>query len=562
MTEPVATPAPPPSGSPAARRVALGARAMRASPRTVLAVLVAAQVLSAGALGLLATHNGWAWFQGGDQMWYATDGWLLGGFHLPPGLVSYGWPLVLMPITLVTGPTWLQAMPVIAALNLLVLGPVALLGVYGIATRLAGSRFGLFSAFLWLVAPFASIPLWVERYRDRWIDEFLPQGLGLTALADYPSMVALLLGALLVLRAIDGRSWTDACVAGLVVGYAGAMKPPNLLFLGGAALAFLAARRWREGAVFAISLAPALLTLMFWKYRALGEVPLLTLPNTHQAAGDGAVGLSVDRYVDLDWDHWRQQMAELREFNRVAPLIQLMPVAGAFALALIRRWAGLGLLVGWLAAFLAVKGTAPQAGIEVGSFFRLLMPAWPAYLLLAASVVLLVPWLRRWLGAQLQPGPVQNLSRGVVAACALVLVVTPLVIVAAARPISGPEHAVLQRQPNLVTILTPVDAAISPRLRRDGQSVVLSWDVDHPWRANVTYVVLRATGPGQDVSCVRVGVTECTLTMSRLGETTFPGFVDPAPPPGATYRVGVAVDYRDQPGGDIFAISRPVTVPG
>lgn len=519
-------------------------------------MLVAAQVAATVVFGLAATHNGWAWFQGGDQIWYTTDAWLLGRLHLPPGEVGYGWPLVLAPIAWGTGPTWLQAMPWIAALNVLVLGPVALLCVYGLAARLAGRLVGLWAALLWVVAPYAAIPLWVDRYHERWVDQFVPQGIGLSALADFPSMVALLAGAWLLLRALDLRSWTDAAAAGLVVGYAGAVKPPNLLLLAGAGLAVVAARRWREGAVFAVALAPALLTLLLWKQRGLGSIPLFALEEVRQAAGTDVVAVSVDRYLDLDWGHWKQQMSELREFFRAARLAQWAPFAGAVALATVRRWAGLGLLAGWLGAFLVVKGTAHQAGIEAGSYFRLLMPAWPAYLLLFAALPLLVPTLARRLGARLQPPPARPLHRRWVWAGSVVLALLPFVVVAAARPLDGPDRAVVQALP-LTTVLTPVDRSIELRTERRGASQVLTWK-DGDWRAEVRYVVLRTPRGGPDVRCARAGVTRCTITMIRLAETRSRRYVDGSPPPGVTYRIGVTTNYRGGPGGDVLAVSAPV----
>ena len=72
---------------------------------------------------------------------------------------------------------------------MLVLGPIALLCVYGIASRIGGRLLGYWASLLWVVAPFAAIPLFVGRYHERWIEQFLPQALGLTAMADFPSMV-------------------------------------------------------------------------------------------------------------------------------------------------------------------------------------------------------------------------------------------------------------------------------------------------------------------------------------------------------------------------------------
>ena len=202
-----------------------------ANTRAALATLVIGQIVATVAFALSVTHNGWLYYQGGDQIWYSTTGWSLGDLRIPNALVGYGWSLALAPITWVTGPTFIQALPVIVVVNVLVLGPIALLCVYAIAERVGGRLLGLWSAALWVVAPYLAIPLFVPSFHEKFVDQFLPQALGLTAMADYFSMVALLVGGLFVLRSIDRSSWTDAVVAGVVVGVAGGAKPPNFLFL-------------------------------------------------------------------------------------------------------------------------------------------------------------------------------------------------------------------------------------------------------------------------------------------------------------------------------------------
>ena len=66
-----------------------------------------------------------------------------------------------------------QALPPLVLLQVLVLGPIALLCVYGIATRIGGRLLGYWASFLWVAAPFASIPLFVDRYQERWAEHFL-----------------------------------------------------------------------------------------------------------------------------------------------------------------------------------------------------------------------------------------------------------------------------------------------------------------------------------------------------------------------------------------------------
>ena len=124
-----------------------------------------------------------------------------------------------------------------------------------------------------------------------------------------------------------------------------------------------------------------------------------------------AVSIDLDRYVELDVDHWRTQMDQLREFFWSARVAQWAPIAGLVAVLRVRRGPIAALLAGWLAAFLVVKGFSPRATIESGSFWRLLMPAWPAYLLLFASIPLLVPTLARRLGDRLRAPLVGSRAR-------------------------------------------------------------------------------------------------------------------------------------------------------
>jgi len=539
-------------------------------PRASLATLVVGQFVATIVFALTATHNGWLYYQGGDQIWYGTTGWSLGDLRIPNALVGYGWSISLAPITWLTGPTFIQALPVIVVVNVLVMGPIALLCIYAIAERIGGRLLGLWSALLWVIAPYLAIPLFVGRYHEKFVDQFLPQALGLTAMADYFSMVVLLMAALFVLRSIDRRSWTDAVVAGALVGIAGGAKPPNFLFLAGALLAYVGCRRPREIVAFGAALVPALVTLLIWKSRGLGTVPLFSLGETHEAlrAGSNVIGARADvigaqadlgRYVKFDWDAWNRNMSNLREFFYSARLAQWAPIAGAIAVA---RWRPgvAALLVGWLAAFLAVKGASPLASIEGNTFFRLLMPAWPPYLLLLAAVPLLVPTLVRRLGDRVTPAsPGAAIGWKPAAAVMLLIGLVPLLTVVAARPQLSPENVVLSDDGGN-TLLTPVDRSIDVRAVQRGTTTVLTWSPGD-WRAGVSFRVMRTAGAGPDTTCTTAGVTSCLLTMQTLTETREPRYVDPSSPAGGTYRIGVMADYRNPPvGGDMFAISRPVRI--
>ena len=130
----------------------------------------------------------------------------------------------------------------------------------------------------------------------------------------------------------------------------------------------------------------------------------LGLEETRLAVGAAttAVSVDLDQYLDFDLDHWLQQMDYMREFFFSARVAQWAPIAGLIAVLRVRRGAIAALLAGWLAAFLVVKGFSPRADIQANSFWRLLMPAWPAYLLLFASIPLLVPTLAHRLGDRLR----------------------------------------------------------------------------------------------------------------------------------------------------------------
>ena len=533
-------------------------------PRTVLATLAAAQMAATLVLALRVEHNGWVYFQGGDQIWFTTTGWLLGGLQLAPTEASYLLPLVQAPITWLTGPTYVQLLPALVVLNVLVLGPIALLCVYGIAARIGGRLLGYWAALLWVIAPYAAIPLFVERYHEKWTEQFLPQATGLTAMADYPSMVVVLAAAFFVTRSLSPQRVPDAVLAGLLLGAAGGLKPPNLLLGFGAALAYPMARRWREVFAFGAAAAVGLLMLAFWKQRTLGALPVLALQEVRLAAGatPAAFDFNLDKYVQLDLDHWRLQMDQLREFFFSPRLAQWAPLAGLLAVLRVRRGAIAGLLAGWLGAFIMVKGFNENADIQANTFWRLLMPAWPAYLLLLASIPLLVPRLFRRLGPRLTP-PADHSVRARWVVLALVLaILLPAAATAASSRVAPPTPAIVPATPS-GEILTPVDTSIAVTAERVGTGLRLSWRAG-PWRAKVFYRVFRGTNPDGDLSCTTSNSVTwvCRYYAESVGTTRDHTFIVADPSPGATYRIGVGTNWANDPNlGDIFAFSPPVRAP-
>ena len=137
-------------------------------------------------------RNDWLTYQGGDQIWLVTSGWLLGKGMIGYALTGHGWPMLLAPLTWITGSSSVQLLPLTTALQVGVLAPAATLAVYDIGARLAGRLAGVWCAAAFAAAPFVAIPYFVQRYHDSWVDQFLPQALGLTQQADFPSVVAVL----------------------------------------------------------------------------------------------------------------------------------------------------------------------------------------------------------------------------------------------------------------------------------------------------------------------------------------------------------------------------------
>ena len=148
-------------------------------PAYVLATLLVAQWIAVLALALTVRHNGWLYYAGGDQLWHYTGAYLLGHGHLPPTYVGYGWSILLLPIAPLAGPNLVSALPAMVLFNTLVLLPVALLCVYGIASRIAGRRFGYWAAALWILIPYLGIVFVEPGYHQKYTELTLPQLAGL-----------------------------------------------------------------------------------------------------------------------------------------------------------------------------------------------------------------------------------------------------------------------------------------------------------------------------------------------------------------------------------------------
>jgi hypothetical protein len=548
-------------------------------PWAVLGPLLAVQWLALLALLLTVRHNSWLYYQGGDQTYYYTDAHLFSHWRLPTAEVGWGWSYLLTPIAGVAGDNVLSGLPAIALLDTLVLLPIALLAVYGIGSRIAGRLFGYWSAAIWIAVPFVAIPLFVQRYHGKYVEQTLPQTFGTSALADFPSMVLLLVGAYLIVRALDTRDWQEPVLAGLVLGFAFCVKPSNAIFFFPAGFALLLARRWRQLIYGGAALVPGLLLTALWKQRGLGQLPLFA----GGAGGDhllAALGVplphaplaSLSRYVNIDWDHLRLNRDQLREFFWSIRPLEWLPIAGLLALGR-RSWPKAVLVTVWLAAFLLVKGTAEHSSVEDASFFRLMMPSFPALVMLLAAVPLLVPKLGDTIAGRFPPGPVnpRRLERTIVVV-AVLFVLIPLVLLATTRVVVGPRTVKNEAQHTSI----PVSSDLRLDAHSSGRSTKLSWAASYDGPVAVYYAVLRSRPRFPDpsnpeertvvdgVSCKprKSGAAQdCSLFMTQIHATKNDSFVDRPPPGRWTYRVALAANWLDDPErGDLLMLSQPMTV--
>lgn len=565
-----------PSLQPLALRLASGADTLARTPALVLAPLVVVQWVAVVVFALGTQRNGWLFYQGGDETFLYSTAWALAEGQLPRADVGYAWPALLVPIAAVAGPNFLVALPAIVLLQFFVLLPAALVAVYGIAAHIGGRLLGYGAATLWVFLPYLATTLFVDRYHEKYAELFLPQALGLTGLSDFPSMVALLVAAYFTLRALDGGGPTSAALAGLMAGLALAVKPANGLFLAAPVVAFAIARRPRETAAFGAAAVPSLFALAVWKYRGLGDLPFILREDMRVAAGAAMLPLlgvldGLREYLSIDWQRLAQQRDGFREFFWSVRLLDWLALAGVLAVAR-RSVAKAAFLVVWLVPFVLVKGGSPLASVESGSFFRLVMPAFPAFFLLAVSIPLLVPTFglrlaERWRAPSRAPHP---RTRTVLAAAALVLVAVPLAGAAVLPP---------AREPTTVKVidfglLVPVEPSFRPTVAAvSAGQVRLDWQPPSSGPSAVQYRIYRSapTHPAptaelprgvEGIRCVPiVGAANCALEMEDLGITGGSEWARGQPAGRWTYRVGLLAGWRGSAqDADLLLLSDAVTV--
>jgi hypothetical protein len=542
------------------RSRAAASRIARVRPLYIVGAFVLAEWIVTLGLALAVRHNGWLYYQGGDQVWFYTTSWLTAHGHLPATSVGYGWSTLLMPFTLFGGPSLLGVLPGILLLNVFVLMPVAIVALYGIGERLGGRLFGYWILVLWIAVPFIGIPYTNLGYHQRYTELTLPHAFGLTAMSEFSSMVMLVVAAYFCLRALEGAGWEDGVLAGLFAGFGIGVKPSSALFLIGVGLAFVGLRRWRATAALLSGLAPSLAVLLFWKWRGLGYVPVFHSEQATRLAignSDRALGaVNLGKYVSFDWAHLGSNIDLLREHFWSGRVLQWLMVAGVIALLRISVPAFL-LIGGWFLGFVLIKGLDPVGSIENASLLRMLVPAIPAFIVMLASIPLLAPHAQRLLPA---PRPRRDwasapVRRTLILAAAMLFICVPAAMAAVSHPLASSSDAGFLTQAGPL----PVDTSLRLTARVQNGHVHLSWPAQHPAGARVFYQILKSYRPSSTACPAPQHSYVCTTVAATVRGAQW---IDKEPRGGYEYRLVVAANWLNDlaAGGDPYVVGPPLVV--
>ena len=253
-------------------------------------------------------------------------------------------------------------------------------------------------------------------------------------------MVCVLVAAYFAVSSIDTADPVHAALGGLFAGFAIALDPANVLFLAAPAVGYALARRGSTALVFGVALLPALATVTLWQYRGLGHVPHI--------------------HAQIDVHHLQSLRLDFRNAFYSDRLVELAFIAGVIALGR-RSWVKSAFVAAWFLSYLLVRESAPTTSVATGSWFGVLLPAFPAFVIACCALPFLIPGLGRRLSAApavRHPPRLRWRDERVVAA-AIAFAVLPFLVVAA---LPG------QKQGTLVAYaaegaLVPVDAAILPQ---------------------------------------------------------------------------------------------------
>ncbi len=526
----------------------------RVRPVYVLFGISVAAWAATAALALTARHNGWLFYTGGDASYYWTGAAGLVHRWVAAPVISYGIPALLWPFAAALGTNMLAGLSIAILLQVVLLTPLLLAALYRLGAYFGGPVLGYVAACGWVAAPFLALGYFSRGFRPDIHNLVVPNTLGLTLLGDFTSLVCVTVAAALIVRSFERPGWNDVLLAGLVTGFAIGVKPSNGVFLPAPLLGLVVARRLRQVPAFVVAMLPAVVTLTVWKRIGVGYVPALALGDTHLAAGSSVAMppvASLGQYLPFDWATFHDNLLELREVGWSVLILEWASVAGA--IALIRRAPAAGVLVStWFFSYVLLKGGAQgKADVMQTNFFRLIEPAYPALVLLAAGLVLLVPtWGRR------RAGPVRAAARPgrptpTVVLATVVLALYPLAIVGIAS--AAPRDRFVNDEQHNQSV--PVTSSLDLHVNRTARGSRLTWQRPAVGATHVSFRVYRAPGPGCDHH--EQGAQNCILRMAQVATVRRTTWTD-GRRGNATYRVAVVADeHADRIGGDLIVITPP-----
>lgn len=538
-----------------------------ARPAYVLAGFVVAEWLITLGVALSVRHNGWLYYQGGDELWHYVTSWLLGQGRLAHTSVGYGWAVVLLPFALAGGPDLVTPLPFIVLLNVLVLMPIALLATYGIGRRLGGRLFGYWCAALWILVPIIGIKYTDAGYHQRYTELLLPQSLGLTGMSDFPSMVGGVVAAYFTLRAVQGHSRSDGVLAGLLAGVVIGIKPSNAPLVVGMALALLVARRWRSLVYTGAGFAPGIVALVVWKARGEGNLPLFhsASPGTGLMTAHAAplLALGLHTYVSPSWSFFTAQLHDVEQHFWSVRVIEWLFLAGLVGLFRRSRPAAL-LFGGWFFSLVGAKWMTPGHGtIADSDLLRQTIPAIPAALMLLAGLLFLFPGLPQRMHSPL-PGEwgSRRLRIGLASGLVTLFAVVPIALAAGLPTLSTSDTLSYYTQSgSSLSAPFAVDPSWKPTLTRAGRTVHLSWRRLTPLGGTLDYNVVVAPASQAIVCAVTGGGAQCRVNGSLAAATHGTAYTGKLGPGTWTFRVLATGSWINDPmAGNSFVAGPPVTV--
>jgi len=348
------------------------------------AVLVVAQWGVAAWVASTARHAGDVYGDPAEAApLHAASRALLHG-HLPADGGGFLWPVLTAPFA-AAGASPSAGLRALVLVQVLVLLPIALLSIVAAVTRLSGRRLGLFAGVVWIVLPLLLYRYADPRFRPAVRDDLLPKALGLAESTAFPAMVALAVAAYLLVRALDSGRTRDGAAAGFAASVGLALSAAALPFVPGLLGALAFRRRPALVGAAAAGTVPGLVALALWHAHA----PHAGSPLLH-----------------FDWGQFHGNAMGFREYFWSLRVVEWIPIAGT--IAVVRRSLSAAVAFGvwfWLTALF--RGAVPHTFFTgdplhpSAEFVVLLLPAFPAFVVLVASLPLLVPRLP----ARLAPFP-------------------------------------------------------------------------------------------------------------------------------------------------------------